>query len=105
VITIRHFQVEAIAYNGRHLFRPAHPAIAAKEHKERKEREQLELGSAPASGAVSRALAGNSEASEQKQTSVDFTRPELPTGASATAREARALPPDLGFNLCLLMLL
>jgi adenine-specific DNA-methyltransferase len=74
---------------------------AAKELKERKESEgQLELGSAPAPGAVSRALAGNTGASEQPHVSGNATRPELPTGASATAAEAAALPkPDLGFKV------
>ena len=75
--------------------------IAAKERKDRKEKEgQLELGSAPASGAVSRALAGNTGASEQSLASANVTRTELPTGASATAAGAAALlEPDLGFKV------
>ena len=61
---------------------------------------QLELGSAPASGAVSRALAGNTGASEQSLASANVTRTELPTGASATAAWAAALlEPDLGFKV------
>lgn len=55
-------------------------------------------GSAPAPGAVSRALAGNTEASEPPTRSGKSTRSELPTRASATTREARALPSDEFFH-------
>ncbi len=50
------------------------------------------MGSAPAPGAVSRALAGNPGASEPSTASAMTPRSELPTRASATAAGAAALP-------------
>jgi adenine-specific DNA-methyltransferase len=85
----------------RRVIKKLETELTAKELKERKDSEgQLELGSAPAPGAVSRALAGNIGASKQPHASDDSIRPELPTGASATAAGAAALPtPDLGFKV------
>ena len=83
----------------RRVIKKLETEIAAKELKERKDSEgQLELGSAPAPGAVSRALAGNIGASERQHASDISTRSELPTRASATAAGAAAVP-DFGFKV------